>query len=544
MGKPTLVLSFLVTMSLSVVRCASAKIIHVPDDYPTIQQAIDRALDGDTVLVDPGDYPEIIDFKRKAIRVTSSRGPWMTVIDGDYRWGGVIFFQSGEQKNSILDGFTITRASGQHATGIICYSSSPTITRNLIVNNYAGDDLVYVFHGSPTFTDNVFKANGWGLVIDAQESTITSSGDTFEDSHASYGYGVVAHLSRSTASFHDDVFADSVSGEGGAIHAEASSLLFDHCIIQHNSAGMDGGFLACFDSTVSLNRCLLSGNRAYGKGGAIYCVGQASSAAVTLTSCVFAHNGSFDSGGAVYLGPHSSAVISSCTFFENRAPSGDSITCQDAATTAITSSILWGGSAGREIAEGSSLVTAAYCDVAGGWPGPGNIDADPLLVAPEQGDFSLATVSPCIDAGDPWARPGGMDVQGSPRTLDGALIGHLALDMGAAEFDHVHLASTPFVAGETATLHTSGTPGLTVLLVVGTRTGETPLPPLGALFIDLGSAWAFSILGTIPPAEAFDVQVRVPPGLLVPLPIVLQEIAIQPAGRAGNTSSAIDLVLE
>ena len=34
----------------------SATIINIPDDQPTIQQGIDVAVDGDTVLLQPGTY--------------------------------------------------------------------------------------------------------------------------------------------------------------------------------------------------------------------------------------------------------------------------------------------------------------------------------------------------------------------------------------------------------------------------------------------------------------------------------------------------------
>ncbi len=35
-----------------------AALLYVPDDYETIQEGIDHAEDGDTVLVQPGEYLE------------------------------------------------------------------------------------------------------------------------------------------------------------------------------------------------------------------------------------------------------------------------------------------------------------------------------------------------------------------------------------------------------------------------------------------------------------------------------------------------------
>src|SRR6266436_1528190 len=61
---------------------STATTIHVPADQPTIQAAIDAAVNGDTVLVSDGTYKENIDFKGKAITVKSVNGFATTIIDG------------------------------------------------------------------------------------------------------------------------------------------------------------------------------------------------------------------------------------------------------------------------------------------------------------------------------------------------------------------------------------------------------------------------------------------------------------------------------
>ena len=70
---------------------AFSAFIHVPGDYKTIQDAIDAAKNGDTILVAPEIYRENIDFLGKAITLRSDADgdpqthdilPEKTIIDG------------------------------------------------------------------------------------------------------------------------------------------------------------------------------------------------------------------------------------------------------------------------------------------------------------------------------------------------------------------------------------------------------------------------------------------------------------------------------
>jgi putative cofactor-binding repeat protein len=121
--------------------------IYVPDDYPTIQAAIDASSDGDLILVDPGTYSENIRYYGKAITIKSDQGPWVTVIEGIKQFGSTVQFIDGENRFSMIEGFTIThnydfpRKDGH---GIYCVDGSPTIRGNIIRKNA----LSYVFEGS------------------------------------------------------------------------------------------------------------------------------------------------------------------------------------------------------------------------------------------------------------------------------------------------------------------------------------------------------------------------------------------------------------
>ncbi len=72
------ILIFAFSLSFIWIRTAAAEVIQVPLGSPTIQGAIDIAANGDTILVAPGTYVENIDFRGKAITVTSKAGPEMT----------------------------------------------------------------------------------------------------------------------------------------------------------------------------------------------------------------------------------------------------------------------------------------------------------------------------------------------------------------------------------------------------------------------------------------------------------------------------------
>jgi hypothetical protein len=139
-----------------------ADIIHVPADTSTIQGGIYLASEGDTVLVAEDTYFENINFRGKAITVASqfimdgdTSHISNTIIDGSQPShpdsGSVVFFISGEDSSSILEGFTIKGGTGtefwttvglggqdvrwEFGGGILVDSSGGTIKNNIITDN-------------------------------------------------------------------------------------------------------------------------------------------------------------------------------------------------------------------------------------------------------------------------------------------------------------------------------------------------------------------------------------------------------------------------
>ncbi len=156
--------------------CASARILHVPSEYPAIQNGINAAIDGDTVLVAPGTYTgpnnRGLDFLGKHITVMSEIGSSETIIDCELSDRG-FYFHTNEDSASILEGFTIINgevAGESYGGGIFCMSASPTIRSNIIRNCHAywGGGIGCV-SASPVIIDNSIIDNdgdrGGGMAL-------------------------------------------------------------------------------------------------------------------------------------------------------------------------------------------------------------------------------------------------------------------------------------------------------------------------------------------------------------------------------------------
>ena len=76
--KSTLLVSF--SLALFSSSLALGATITVPDDYATIQAAIDAAAEGDTIQVRAGEYQEVIDFGVKNLTLESIDGADSTFI--------------------------------------------------------------------------------------------------------------------------------------------------------------------------------------------------------------------------------------------------------------------------------------------------------------------------------------------------------------------------------------------------------------------------------------------------------------------------------
>jgi parallel beta-helix repeat protein len=394
--------------------------VHVPDDFDTIQEAIDACVDGDTVIVRDGTYTgegnREIDFTGKALVVMSENGPEVTIIDcegspGDYHLG--FFFNSGEGPGSVVQGFTIQNGYvNSNGGGIYCYNSSPTITGNIITDNSAyinggvcNGGGIYCYNSSATITGNIITANlaseeGGGIYCALGSPIISDNTISLNSADNFYSYGGGISCFNSSPVITDNVISDNfASTNGGGIYGYYSNpTITDNTIsgnmsggwaggigiwwpgtditiitgntITGNSAAAEGGGIGVDRQTAVIEDNIVSGNTAGNFGAGL----EITRGIFTVSNNVITNNAVNSFGGGIVVAL-SYATMNNNTIVENYANDGGGIMVGDSSTVNITNTISWNNDAttGDEIWIGGiyspiipSTLTISYSDVEGG----------------------------------------------------------------------------------------------------------------------------------------------------------------------------------
>ncbi len=214
------------------------------------------------------------------------------------------------------------------------------------------------------------------------------------------------------------------SGGGGGIHLYQSSPTLTDVTISNNkaqSSGSDigGGGMILIYSNPTLTGVIFSGNTA-NYGGGIHL----DQSHPIMTDVTFSGNTAYKWGGGMTLG-HSNPTLTNVTIANNTAGIyGGGMCLSSSNTPTLINTILWGNSPEEFYFFESypNSITIHYSDIEGGEAGivtnhngtvywlEGNINADPLFCDPDNGDFTLASNSPCIGTGQGGANMGALGV--------------------------------------------------------------------------------------------------------------------------------------
>lgn len=359
---------------------ASAITWHVPGDAETIQDGIDLAAEGDTVLVACGTYYEHDIAMRTGVCLRSVTGlPDCVTIDAQ-RLGRVMRCD-GADSETVLQGLTFT-------------------------NGFAS------FRGQ----DGDTYMGGGLYLVDSFDGPQVSACVFLENESVSYGGGVHCGTRGEPVFRRCEFIRNSCINSGAGVYATLGlglqcSPTFEECLFEGNDAPASGGGCSVYANSstfVEIADCDFIGNEA-ANGGGVNCI----HGHLTVNGCLFVGNSTTAYiGGAIRVYECASVEIASCTMVGNQALSGSGVHAAGCAIDVDRTIVAFGegsyGQGGEGIscssgAEASVSCSDVYGNASGDWVDciedqygiNGNISEDPLFCDPESGDFTLQDCSPC-----------------------------------------------------------------------------------------------------------------------------------------------------
>ncbi len=372
---------------------AHAAVLPVPSAaFPTIQDALTAAVNGDTIQVAPGTYPGAIDFLGKSVALVATGGSGVTTLDGQFSTNTIVTVNGSQ--SATIQGFKITSASLTTANGggVLSLGSNLSIIGCSIESNIGSGFVgsgVYAEGGTLSITGSVFTSNstsaidpltqgvGSALAI-AGTTTATVSASSFLQNSGTQSSGAAIGLAGSSTLIVTNTTFDgntttmpsAVSGvnPGGAaiyVKDDAQLTVNGGTFLNNNSDSGSGAAIRVFAAAgstagLTVSGATFTGNTARSGGGAI---AFSSPGVCNITTSTFTANTSpTSSGGAIIFGTTlpggGGAIIDDCTFRDNVAAVAgavqvstlvrisDSIFEGNIATGATTGSFVFTGGSG------------------------------------------------------------------------------------------------------------------------------------------------------------------------------------------------------
>ncbi len=228
--RPAVFLLLLLLM-LDAARPAGSAVIHVPRDHALIQDAVDTAVDGDTILVAPGSYAEEVSIEYKEISMKSEAGPEETWIDElDAR----MIYSPG----LTVEGFTFDYVYLNRVTGLFRGNIVTTTTTSGMYCYVCTDDLLITsnrFVGSTEQTDS----NRLGLQLSSSFPIVTNN--LFQNirrtGYVSEGAAIYVSSTNFPALIVNNTFDGNGTVEGSALYLKRGIVFFANNIVTRTTEG-------------------------------------------------------------------------------------------------------------------------------------------------------------------------------------------------------------------------------------------------------------------------------------------------------------------
>ncbi len=336
--------TILFILFISIIFSVFTTIINVPSDQPTIQEGIDIAVNGDTVLVQTGIYYENIEWSSLNGITLQGISTESTIIDGNQQ-GNVIYMWNNQIDTlTVIRNLTLTNGLAQYGEpihrknggGICCIEGSPKLIDLNIYNN-----------------STIMNYRGGGIYCFDSDMIISS-----------------VKITNNSSDF------------GGGIFCYDSDIILRDIFIQNNNAIISAGGIYCWQSNPTLHNVIISDNIG-GWGGGIHFTEDCNAIIINSTIC---SNGCY----AIYCNNNSNVQLVNSILWNNELNSILFHYSNAPNFTSISYSDIEGGVTGIETNDNGEVIWLE-----------GNIDSNPLFIDAENGDYHLTDDSPCIDAGDP-----------------------------------------------------------------------------------------------------------------------------------------------
>ncbi len=228
--------------------------------FKKIQEAIDAALDGDTLIVAQGTYVENIHFKGKNIvlRSTDPLDPTVvasTIIDGN-QTGTVVTFAGTERKACGLFGLTVRNGKAMEGGGILGGSDQTAteapVEHCVIVGNSASFNGGGIAYCRGPIRNSSISGNTamWGGGLFMCDGIIENN--TIAANSAGNGYG--GGICDCDGPIRNNRITDNSAGEGGAIAVCGGDILCN------TIAGNSALYGALFDCFGTISNCVIWAN--------------------------------------------------------------------------------------------------------------------------------------------------------------------------------------------------------------------------------------------------------------------------------------------
>ncbi len=368
----------------------NATIIYIPSDYPAIQSGIDAADDGDTIIIDPGEYFEHLVISEKDLIIGSrfiltndTSFITQTILNGNGTGRGI--WISDTDNPARISGLTITN----------CRSTSGAAI--LVMQSYIMIDNVRIIGNTAHCESTEFSAGGG---ISVYSSTVILANFLLKSNKAfcitppvnPYGGGLYAN--NSNLELLNGQILNNEAYLGAGIFVINSTLQAESTEFKENFAPYVGCAICSFNSGIALDRCNFMENNA--PGAVLY---HENEYPTVITNCLFANNIGRCINVTETLG------IVNCTFVNN---SNTSILLGPSSNLHLMNSIFWNNSAYEiEFYLSNNLAILGHVAIKNGIAGiKGNVnltyfgpvfDFNPGFIS--NSDYRLSDSSQCIGAG-------------------------------------------------------------------------------------------------------------------------------------------------